>query len=213
MRAISAGAWILLWLALCPAGLVGCKARSSGSDAGVVEQPARKKSPGSHALAESFGGQEVWFVGGFMSQLYDALSEQLEDEINQALEQAAQSLNVHLDLPGDRSLDLAIGDALAQALPRVDLPIAEGRFMTFYTQMRDFDEKGIPYRNISLLSDVFNTSQGVEHNAAEIRALLRHTDKKVIFVTHSKGGLDTLHALLGAPETWAKVKGWVAWTG
>jgi pimeloyl-ACP methyl ester carboxylesterase len=50
----------------------------------------------------------------------------------------------------------------------------------------------------------------VEHNAAAIRALIRRTDKKVIFVTHSKGGLDTLHALLGAPELWARVSGWVA---
>lgn len=146
-----------------------------------------------------------------MSQLYDALSKQLEDEINEALRRAARSLNVKLDLPGDRSFDIAIGDAIADALPRIDLPIDEGRFMSFYTQMRDFDERGIPYRNVSLVSAVFNTSRSVEHNAAAIRALLRSTDKKVILVTHSKGGLDTLHALLGAPELWGNtVIGWVA---
>ncbi|MGB8331480.1 MAG: hypothetical protein WCE62_15245, partial [Polyangiales bacterium] len=57
----------------------------------------------------------------------------------------------------------------------------------------------------------FNTSQGVEHNAAVIGDLLRKTDRKVILVTHSKGGLDTLHALLGVPELWGDtVIGWVA---
>jgi len=210
MRSFGAASLIVVCLALCVAGLAGCKDRPSGTDAGVPTLPPDKKPAGAQELAKSFRGQEVWFVGGFMSQLYDALSEQLEDEINQALQRAARSLNMHLDLPGDRSLDLALGDAVAEALPRIDLPIEEGRFMTFYTQMRDFDERGIAYRNISLVSDAFNTSQSVEHNAAAIRALLRQTDKKVILVTHSKGGLDTLHALLGAPELWARVRGWVA---
>lgn len=146
-----------------------------------------------------------------MSQLYDALSDHLEDQLNDALERGARSLNVHLELPGERSFDAAIGDAIAEALPEIDLPIEPGHFMSFYTQMRDFDAKGIPYRNISLMSPAFNTSQTVEHNGAAISALLRKTDKKIIFVTHSKGGLDTLEALLGAPDLWGTtVIGWVA---
>ena len=210
MTAIAAARLLLVSLVLCVAGLGGCKDRPSGTDAGARTEATEEEPSDARELAKSFRGQEVWFVSGFMSQLYDALSEQLEDEINQALQRTARSLNAHLDLPGDRSLDLAIGDAVADALPRIDLPIAEGRFMTFYTQMRELDERGIPYRNISLVSDAFNTSQSVEHNAAAIRALLRRTDKQIVFVTHSKGGLDTLHALLGAPELWGKVKGWVA---
>jgi len=210
MPAIADARLLLLSLVLCVAGLGGCKDRPSGTDGGARTEATEEEPSVARELAKSFRGQEVWFVSGFMSQLYDALSEQLEDEINQALQRTARSLNVHLDLPGDRSLELAIGDAVADALPRIDLPIAEGRFMTFYTQMRELDERGIPYRNISLVSDAFNTSQSVEHNAAAIRALLRRTDKKIVFVTHSKGGLDTLHALLGAPELWGKVKGWVA---
>ncbi|MFZ1862667.1 MAG: hypothetical protein WAU39_00475 [Polyangiales bacterium] len=146
-----------------------------------------------------------------MSQLYDALSNHLESEINDALGRAARSLNVHLELPGDRSFDVTIGDAIADALPEIDLPIEQGHFISFYTQMRDFDAKGIPYRNISLASPSFNTSDGVEHNAAAILALLRATDKKIIFVTHSKGSLDTLQALLEAPALWGDtVIGWVA---
>ena len=145
-----------------------------------------------------------------MSELYDALSGQLEDEINRALDEAARSLNVQVDLPGGRRIDFAIGDAIADALPVIDLPIREGFLMTFHTQMRDFDEKGISYRNVSLVSPAFNSSKGVAHNAAAIRALLRGADKEVVLVTHSKGGLDTLDALLGAPDVWSKVRGWVA---
>ncbi|KPK17694.1 MAG: hypothetical protein AMJ62_00985 [Myxococcales bacterium SG8_38] len=192
-------------------GLAGCKDRSGQPDAGRRVEAVEKTVRTARELRKSFRGQEVWFIGGFMSQLYDALSAQLENEINDALERAARSLNVHLDLPGDRSLDIPIGDAIADALPRLDLPIGEGRFMSFYTQMRDFDDKSIPYRNVSLVSTAFNTSQSVEHNAAAIGDLLRNADKKIILVTHSKGGLDTLHALLGAPELWGDtVIGWVA---
>lgn len=212
MRSASAASFAFSLLVLCTLGLAGCKDRQSEPDASTpaLAPAIEEKPPAAHELAKSFRGQEVWFVGGFMSQLYDALSEQLEDEINEALQRSARSLNVRLELPGDRSVEIAIGDAVADALPRIDLPIEQGRFMSFYTQMRDFDEKGIPYRNVSLVSDAFNTSQSVDHNAAAIRALLRGTDKKIIFVTHSKGGLDTLHALLGAPELWGRVTGWVA---
>lgn len=183
------------------------KEDSDARDPGTAAEESRKAS----ALARSLLGVEVWFVGGFMSQLYDALSSQLEDEINDAIDDAARSLNVELDLPGGRELDLGLGDAIADALPRIDLPIEEGRFMSFYSQMRALDELGIPYRNVSLVSPAFDTSQSVEHNAAVIRSLLRSTQRKVLFVTHSKGGLDTLHALLGTPKLWGeRVVGWVA---
>jgi hypothetical protein len=196
------------YVALSIFGLSGCRDRSG------TEQP--NEDGVSAELSDvssfkSFRGQEVWFVGGFMSQLYDAMSTHLQDELNDALERAARSLNVHLDLPGDRSLDIEIGDAIADALPEIDLPIEQGHFISFYTQMRDFDAKGIPYRNVSLASPSFNTSDGVEHNAAAILALLRNTDQKIVLVTHSKGSLDTLQALLEAPELWGDtVIGWVA---
>jgi hypothetical protein len=199
---------------LAPAG---CKDRSpppepaDGSEPVDGEEGGKEPAERDARLSRSFRGHEVWFVGGFMSELYDALSVQLENEINAALERSARSLNLHLDLPGDRNLDLAIGDAIADALPRIDLPIEQGRFVSFYTQMRDFDAKGIPYRNIALASPRFNSTEGVEHNAEAIAALLRNADAKVILVTHSKGSLDTLHALLEAPELWGRtVVGWVA---
>jgi hypothetical protein len=156
-------------------------------------------------------GQEVLFVGGFMSEFYDELSRNLENEINAELKNAALALNVHIDLPFDKSIDIPIGDAIAEALPRVELPIEPGRFISFHTQMSYFDAQGVAYQNLSAASKAFDTSESVEHNAAAILGFLRSTDKKIVIVSHSKGGLDTLDALLDAPELWGKtVLGWVA---
>ncbi|MBT8470173.1 MAG: hypothetical protein HKN10_03670 [Myxococcales bacterium] len=156
-------------------------------------------------------GQEVLFVGGFMSELYEELSVNLENEINEALQDAARALNVHIDLPFARDIDIPIGDSIANALPRVDLPIEPGGFVTFYRQMRYFDEQGIAYQNLSVVSEPFDTSASVKHNAAALRSFLESTNKQVIIVSHSKGSLDTLDALLGASElVGTRVIGWVA---
>jgi hypothetical protein len=178
-----------------------------GLGAGVGAGGAQRVS----GVAKLPRDQEVWFVGGFMSELYDELSRNLENEINTALQGAARSLNVHLELPLGRSIDIATGDAIANALPRIELPIQPGRFISFYTQMQHFDAEGIAYQNLSIASESFDTSESVEHNGAAILELLRQTDKQVIIVSHSKGGLDTLHALLDAPQLWGEtVIGWVA---
>lgn len=156
-------------------------------------------------------GKQVLFVGGFLSKLYEELSLDLEDEINDALQSSARSLNVHIDLPFDQSIDIPIGDAIANALPRIDLPIQSGGFITFYTQMRAFDAQGIDYKNLAAASRTFDTSESVAHNAAAVLRFLRRTNKQIIIVSHSKGGLDTLEALIGAPELWGDtVIGWVA---
>ena len=155
--------------------------------------------------------QEVLLVGGFMSELYEALSVHLESEFNAALRNAARSLNVHIDLPLNQSIDIAIGDAIAGALPWFDLPIQPGGFITFYTQELYFDAHGIAYENLSDVSTSFDTSESVAHNAAAILEFLRNTDKQVVIVSHSKGGLDTLEALLEDPTLWGDtVAGWVA---
>ena len=118
---------------------------------------------------------------------------------------------MHIDLPFDKSIDIPIGDAIADALPRVELPIEPGRFISFHTQMSYFDAQGVAYQNLSAASKAFDTSESVEHNAAAILGFLRSTDKKIVIVSHSKGSLDTLDALLDAPDLWGKkVLGWVA---
>jgi pimeloyl-ACP methyl ester carboxylesterase len=153
----------------------------------------------------------VLFVGGFMSEFYDELSRNLENEINAELKNSALALNVHIDLPFDKSIDIPIGNAIADALPHVDLPIEPGTFISFHTQMSYFDAQGIAYQNLSAASKAFDTSESVKHNAAAILGFLRSTDKKIVIVSHSKGGLDTLDALLDAPDLWGrKVLGWVA---
>jgi hypothetical protein len=64
---------------------------------------------------------------------------------------------------------------------------------------------------LSAVSEAFDTSASVEHNAAALLNFIRSTNKQVIIVSHSKGSLDTLDALLGAPElVGTKVIGWVA---
>ena len=213
--------------AACSRSTAGCSRGAGGSvgDAGQGGQGGTSSSGSTDTIGDPAGtdaardaaspvlgkGQQVLFIGGFLSELYEELSLNLEDEINDALQSSARTLNVHIDLPFDQSIDLPIGDAIANALPRVDLPIQPGGFISFYTQMRDFDARGVDYRSASLVSEAFDTSESVEHNAAAILKLLRKTKKKVIIVSHSKGGLDTLHALLAAPELWGKtVIGWVA---
>jgi pimeloyl-ACP methyl ester carboxylesterase len=193
------------------AGLDGSAGSGGGGTGGAGGSLVLGEAKPLHPRLKLRKDQQVLFVGGFMSELYDELSLNLENEINDALHDAARSLNVHIDLPGDKSLDIAIGDAIAKALPRIRLPIEPGRFISFYTQMRQLEAEGIAYQNISMASASFDTSQSVEHNAAAILELLRSTDKRVVIVSHSKGGLDTLEALLEAPELWGdKVIGWIA---
>jgi hypothetical protein len=213
--------WLVLsaCLALASLALSGCTKSSNGCSG---ETPGTGGASGVTGSAGVGGGRaiapialpkghEVLFVGGFMSEFYGELSLNLENEVNDALENAARALNVHVDLPLDQSIDVAIGDAIADALPRIELPIEPGRLISFQTQMSYFDAEGIAYQNLSDASEAFDTSESVAHNAAAILEFLRRTDKKIVIVTHSKGGLDTLEALLDAPGLWGKtVVGWVA---
>jgi pimeloyl-ACP methyl ester carboxylesterase len=196
----------------CTKSSNGCSAETAG--AGGAGGAAGSAGAGGGAAIAKIAlpkGHEVLFIGGFMSEFYDELSVNLENEVNDALENAARALNVHIDLPLDKDIDVPIGDAIADALPRIELPIEPGRFISFQTQMRYFDAQGVAYQNLSDASKAFDTSESVEHNAAAILGFLRTTHKKIVIVTHSKGGLDTLEALLDAPELWGKtVVGWVA---
>jgi FAD/FMN-containing dehydrogenase len=55
-----------------------------------------------------------------------------------------------------------------------------------------------------------NAQASVEDNLAAASAAIAGSDKPVLIVSHSMGGLVTLHALLEKPELRAKVKGWAA---
>jgi hypothetical protein len=61
-----------------------------------------------------------------------------------------------------------------------------------------------------IVADV-NTAAGVAVNGSQIRHLLQETEGPLCLVTHSKGGLDTLEALIGADEAvLARIRCWVA---
>jgi len=210
--------WGTLWLCLATStfGLAGCSESFAGCSckrvaAGGVGGSAGTGGAGTPLEITLARDQEVLFIGGFMSELYEELSVNLEDEINVALQDSARALNVHIDLPLDKSIDIPIGDTIADSLPRVDLPLSPGGFVSFYTQMSYFETQRIHYQNLSAVSASFDTAESVEHNAAAILAFLRSTEKQIIIVSHSKGGLDTLDALLEAPELWGDtVIAWVA---
>ncbi|MGB8330745.1 MAG: hypothetical protein WCE62_11515 [Polyangiales bacterium] len=222
-------------LALSTFGLTGCGDSSVGT-AGTGGSGGAAAMGGTGGEA-GFGGQggvgaaggtggidapkdqEILLVGGFMSELYTELSLHLEDGLNTALRDTARVLNVHIDLPLNQSIDIAIGDTIANALPRISLPLQPGGFISFHTQEAHFDltqEPGFPgeridYQNISDVSPAFNSGESVTHNAAAILQFLRSSEKQIVIVSHSKGGLDTLEALLQAPELWGDtVVGWVA---
>lgn len=61
-----------------------------------------------------------------------------------------------------------------------------------------------------VVADV-NTAAGVAVNGARVRQMIASSERPVCLVTHSKGGLDALEALIRAdPEVLAKVRCWVA---
>ena len=144
------------------------------------------------------GDPLVLLVPGFMSQLYRAFSIHGESLINAALADAARQVPV-------------IGDRIAGALPTIDLPVPPGGFITFASLKAFYDGNGIDCVEMPA-SAGFNTQQGVVENGAAIAAYLRGLDnKRVTILSHSKGGLDTLQALLENRDLWGTtVTGWVA---
>ena len=139
------------------------------------------------------------FVPGFMSELYTAFSVYAEQAINQQLRNSAGNVPV-------------IGDRIATALPWIDLPIEPGGFVSFDGVRDHFDGLGIEWADMSSLPGDFNTQKGVVDNGAAIAAWLDGlSGKRVTIVSHSKGGLDTLQALLeNADLLGGTVGAWVA---
>jgi hypothetical protein len=155
----------------------------------------------------------VLFVPGFMSELYTAVSTFEQHTLNTALRNAArQYLNYEVrGVLGNVLYDVDLGDRLA-ALIDIDL-IPDGGLVTFHTQMADFTAADVDFHDITDESG-FDSTQSVVHNAQAITDYLRSvTDFAVVIVSHSKGGLDTLHALVTDPGLTGDdgpVVGWVA---
>lgn len=144
------------------------------------------------------GDPLVLLVPGFMSQLYEAFSIYGEGLINAALRNAALQVPV-------------IGDRIAGLLPAIDLPVPAGGFITFDSLTAHYETTGVEYVEMPL-SAGFNTQQSVVDNGAAIALYLKGlTNKRVTILSHSKGGLDTLQALVENRDLWGTtVTGWVA---
>ncbi|MCB0377759.1 MAG: hypothetical protein KDD33_04640 [Bdellovibrionales bacterium] len=82
----------------------------------------------------------------------------------------------------------------------------------FATQVEIFSEMGM---KPNLDFEVANTDTEAESeiNAADIVKAIRDSQKPVILVSHSKGSVDVLYALLTYPELQNKVKGWISVQG
>jgi len=144
------------------------------------------------------GDPLVLLVPGFMSQLYTAFSIYGENLINAALRDAARQVPV-------------IGDRIAAALPTIDLPVPAGGFISFDSLKTYYAGREVEYVEVPKAVG-FDTQRGVVDNGAAIAGYLRGLkNKRVTILSHSKGGLDTLQALLENRDLWGTtVTGWVA---
>src|SRR5882672_89204 len=145
----------------------------------------------------------VLFVPGFLSQLYDALSTFVLSGLDTAVRGKVEKVPM-------------VGGRLAAAIPRLGLPLAEGTGLSFYTQELKLYGLGMRYTNIGRPHvPGFDTQQGVQANGLAIKIKLEELRgqglRRVVIVSHSKGGLDTLEALLTGEQLWNNpVIGWVA---
>lgn len=145
----------------------------------------------------------VLLVPGFMAQLYESLSTFAVNGFDTQMRTRLKTIPV-------------IGEALAASMPSLRAPLKAGAAVSFHSQERKLESLGIRYQNIAHISDSgFNTQHGVIDNgkaiAGVIARLRGQNVKRVVIVTHSKGGLDTLEALTTNENLWkAPVAGWIA---
>lgn len=59
----------------------------------------------------------------------------------------------------------------------------------------------------------FSGEKTMAENAAALAAILRESARPALVITHSKGAVDLLEALLAYPDTRAKVRGWFSYQG
>ena len=72
-----------------------------------------------------------------------------------------------------------------------------------------FDEQIAHAKSLGLdagIVDLASTGDSIEKNAARISDAINKSDKKVILIAHSKGGIDTLETLIHYPELHEKIQ-------
>ncbi len=154
---------------------------------------------------------KVVFVPGFLSEVYKAVSLNLEAEINGALKDAARR-RLNYDVKGLRGKVLYHVDLGDRVAARINIRvIPSGGLISFHTQMADLTADHVDYYDMTEAPS-FNSAESVEANARAISDYLSTvTESDVVIVSHSKGGLDTLHALITNRQLVSRpVVGWVA---
>ena len=145
----------------------------------------------------------VLLVPGFLAQLYESLSTFAMSGFDSQMRTRLKTVPV-------------VGETLAGSMPSLRAPLKAGSAVSFYSQERKLESLGIRHQNIAHISDSgFDTQQGVIANgkaiAGVITRLRSQNVKRVVIVTHSKGGLDTLEALTTNENLWkTPVVGWIA---
>jgi hypothetical protein len=145
----------------------------------------------------------VLLVPGFMAQLYESVSTYAMSGFDSQMRSALKNVPV-------------VGEPLAGSMPSLRAPLKKGTAVSFHTQELYLDKLGVRHMNMADISDAgFSTQQGVVANGKAIAGVISrlHSQdvKRVVIVTHSKGGLDALEALTTSERLWkTPVVGWVA---
>lgn len=107
----------------------------------------------------------------------------------------------------------AFGAAHHQALRAYTVLLVPGYLSgqypeAFLDQRRWLDSTGVTYKKVAITS-----GDSIEVNGTIIAGDIRESAKPVILISHSKGSVDALQALLAQPALRAKVKGWISLQG
>jgi len=109
--------------------------------------------------------------------------------------------------------DCAFGAAHAEVLKRHKVLLVPGYFsdlnpLYFSDQLQWLAANGVEHLKVPVKS-----RQSVEINSPIIATAIRDAAKPVILITHSKGSVDTLDALLAESSLKTKVRGWISLQG
>lgn len=107
----------------------------------------------------------------------------------------------------------AFGSAHLKALRGHEVLLVPGYMSHLYPdyfvdQLRWLSSVGVSHRKLAIIA-----GDSIEVNGTLIAGAIRDAAKPVILITHSKGSVDALQALLAEPALRAKVKGWISLQG
>ncbi|MBI4249893.1 MAG: hypothetical protein HY611_10355 [Elusimicrobia bacterium] len=121
-----------------------------------------------------------------------------------------------------RQIDAEFGDPQVERLRRYKLILVPG-FLSdlvinsgapgnpcqadkhFDDQMCWLERLAVPYQRITMQAD-----ESLSRNAEILEEAIAASEQDVILISHSKGGIDSLEALLNRPAARQKVKGWIS---